>query len=54
MKSEKLKEDKPAKGNKVVKAIAGLVGSIAVGVVVSWAMPKVQKNVADKIYKKMM
>ncbi len=54
MESGKHKEDKPTKGNRVVKTIAGLVGSIAVGAVVSLAMPKVQKKVADKIYKKMM
>lgn len=48
------KENKPPKSKAGVKAIVGLVGSIAVGAIASWAMPKVQKKMADKIYKKMM
>ncbi len=48
------KENKSAKNKTVVKTIIGLVGSIAVGAVASWVMPKVQKKMADKIYKNMM
>lgn len=47
------KENKPIKSKAVVKTIVGLVGSIAVGAIASWAMPKMQKKIADKIYKKM-
>lgn len=50
----KRKEGASSKRHSVAKAIFGLAGSIAVGLVVSWMMPKVQKKVADKIYKKMM
>lgn len=54
MERKKQEEGKPTKNNTVVKAIVGLVGSIAVGAIASWVMPKVQKKMADKIYKKMM
>lgn len=54
MESRKHEKGKSTKGNTVVKTIVGLAGSIAVGAVASWVMPKVQKKMADKIYKKMM
>ena len=54
MERRKQKEDKSVKSNTVVKAIVGVVGTIAVGAVASWVIPKVQKKMADKIYKKMM
>lgn len=54
MESRKHEEDKCLKSNTVVKTIVGLVVSIAVGAVASWVMPKVQKKMADKIYKTMM
>lgn len=53
MKRRSYEESKPLKNNAVVKAIVGLVGSIAVGAIAFWAMPKVQKKVADKICKMM-
>lgn len=53
MERKKHEEKKSSKKSTVVKAIAGVVGSIAVGTVAAWVMPKAQKKVADKIYKKM-
>lgn len=50
----KREEGASSKRHSVAKAIFGLVGSIAVSLVVSWVMPKVQKKVADRIYKKIM
>lgn len=47
------KEGKSLKNKTVIKSIVGLVGSIAVGAVASWVMPKVQKKMANKIYKNM-
>ena len=47
-------EGKVIKNNKVIKTIGGLVGSMAVGVVVLWAMPKVQRKMTDKIYNNIM
>lgn len=52
MERRKQEENKSTKNKAVAKAIVGLVGSIAVGAIASWAMPKVQKKMADKIYKK--
>lgn len=54
MERRKHEEGKSSKSSTVVKAIVGLAGSLAVSAVASWVMPKIQKKMADKIYKKMM
>ncbi len=54
MKRREHEKGRSPKSNTMVKAIVGLVGSIAVGTVAALVMPKMQKKVADKVYKKMM
>lgn len=53
MERRKQEENTSVKSNTVVKAIIGVVGTVAVGAVTFWGMPIVQKKMADKIYKKM-
>lgn len=54
MEKRKQKEGKSSKGNTVARSIIGLVGSIVLGIAAYWGMPKIQKKIADKIYKNMM